>query len=202
MNKSIDKRDFFMKLLKTLIFSAICLLSSACVQLMDATNNEPISTDPGKRSFGTYMDDERLETVIKVNLRKANPELAEAHVNVTAFNGVILLSGEVPSEELRLDAGRTVQEMREVNSIHNRLLIKANSTVFSRSNDTWLSTKVRAKLISSDFIESERIKVVVENRIVYLLGLVTPKEAKKVSEMVATVGGVEQVVRVFEYIEQ
>lgn len=183
---------------------ALCLLFlcnvGGCVTFLDATNDEPIVADPGKRTFGEYMDDERLETVIAVNLRKVHPELAESHINVYCFNGVVLLTGEVPSIELRQVAGENVRSIGKVRQVHNELLIKSNSSFFSRTNDSWIATKVRSKLLTNHDIESERVKVIVENRIVYLMGLLTKDEANLVSELAAQVRGVDKVVRVIEYI--
>lgn len=190
-----------MKLVKIALGMCLIWSLSACVSVMDATNNEPIRPDPGKRSFGTYIDDEKLENVIAVNLRKTGPGLESAHINVFCFNGVVLLTGEVPSQDLRQLAGETARKISQVRQVHNELLVQSNSTFFSRTNDNWLASKVRSKVLLAE-IESERVKVIVENRVVYLMGLLTREEAQTVSEMVAETSGVEKVVRVFEYIDR
>jgi Predicted periplasmic or secreted lipoprotein len=180
----------------------LCLFLSGCVTMLDATSDGPLEPDPGRRTFGAYVDDQRLETVIKVNLRKSDPALAEANINVLSFNGVVLLTGEVPSSDLRQAAGEIVRAINKVRQVHNELLVKANSTFFSRSNDNWLATKLRSKILASRDIESERVKIVVENRVVFLMGLLTREEANLVSEIAARTEGVEKVVRVIEYIER
>lgn len=190
-----------MAFIKTLILLAGIFSLSACVTVMDATNEKPIEPDPGKRTFGTYLDDEKLENIITVNLRKTGPGLEAAHINVFCFNGVVLLTGEVPSHELRTLAGETSRAISKVRQVHNELLVQSNSTFFSRTNDNWIASKVRSKILVAD-IESERVKVIVENRTVYLMGLLTREEAKTISEMSAKVDGVEKVVRVFEYINR
>lgn len=182
----------------------LCLLTvfiSGCVTLLDATNNGPIDPEPGKRSLGQYFADKNLETIIAVNLRKASPELADSHINILCFNGVVLLTGEVPSKDLRQAASETVRSIKQVRQVHNELLIQSNSTFFSRANDNWLATKVRAKFIINRDIDAERIKVVVENRVVYLMGLLTRSEATTASQVAADTSGVEKVVRVFEYLD-
>jgi osmotically-inducible protein OsmY len=178
-----------------------CFLLSGCVTMLDATSDGPLEPDPGRRTFGAYVDDQRLETVIKVNLRKADPALADANINVLSFNGVVLLTGEVPSSDLRQAAADVVRGLSKVRQVHNELQVKANSTFFSRSNDGWLATKVRSKILANRDIESERVKLVVENRVVFLMGLLTRAEANLVSEIAAQTEGVEKVVRVIEYIE-
>lgn len=178
------------------------LALSGCVSVLDAVNETPIEPDPGKRTFGAYVDDEQLETVIAVNLRKADETLSSAHINVNVFNGIALLTGEVPGEELRQLAGKTAQKISKVRQVHNELLIKSNSTFFSKTNDNWLHTKIRTKLIANRGIESDRVEIIVENRIVYIMGLLTQEEANLVAETAANVKGVEKVVRVVEYIQR
>lgn len=190
-----------MALLKILHVFTASLLLGGCVTLLDATNEGPIDPEPGKRSLGQYFSDENLETIIAVNLRKANPQLADSHINILCFNDVVLLTGEVPSQRLRQVASETAREIKQVRQVHNELLVQSNSTFFSRTNDNWLATKVRSLLIANRDVNAERIKVVVENRVVYLMGLVTRQEANVVSQVAAGVDGVDKVVRVFEYIE-
>jgi osmotically-inducible protein OsmY len=188
--------------LRLLLLFNLLFAFSGCVTMLDATSDGPIEPDPGKRTFGAYVDDQRLEAMIQVNLRKADPRLADAHINVMSFNGVILLTGEVPSSDLRQAAGETVRAISKVRQVHNELLVQSNSTVFSRTNDNWIATKLRSKILANRDIESERVKLVVENRVVFLMGLLTRDEANLVSGIAAEVSGVEKVVRVIEYIER
>lgn len=190
-----------MHVIKVIQLCLLTVLISGCVTLLDATNNGPIDPEPGKRSLGQYFADKNLETIIAVNLRKASPELADSHINILCFNGVVLLTGEVPSKDLRQAASETVRSIKQVRQVHNELLIQSNSTFFSRANDNWLATKVRAKFIINRDIDAERIKVVVENRVVYLMGLLTRSEATTASQVAADTSGVEKVVRVFEYLD-
>jgi osmotically-inducible protein OsmY len=192
-----------MSVLRLPFLLSLCVLFlSGCVTMLDATSNGPLEPDPGRRTFGAYVDDQRLETIINVNLRKADPALAEANINVLSFNGVVLLTGEVPSNDLRQAAGELVRAINKVRQVHNELVVKTNSTFFSRSNDNWIATKLRAKVLANRDIESERLKIVVENRVVFLMGLLTRNEANLVSEIAAQTVGVEKVVRVIEYIQR
>lgn len=175
-------------------------LLNACTP-MPTVENKHIEPDPGKRTFGTYIDDERLESIIKLNFERSGPGLDDARIEVKVFNGVALLTGEVQSQELKERAGKITREINKIRQVHNQLMVKANSTFMSKTNDNWIATKVRTKLLARRDIESERVKVIVENRVVYLMGLLTEEEAETVSEMAAKVSGVEKVVRVIEYIE-
>ena len=92
-----------------------CLISfTGCTAIIDATRDEPIATNPAERSLGARIDDSRLSTIIAVNINKAHPDLDTAHVKVNIFNGVVLLSGEVPTEKLRTLAGDTARAVASV----------------------------------------------------------------------------------------
>jgi osmotically-inducible protein OsmY len=191
-----------MRPIKLIQLFAFGVLLMGCVPMLDATTDGPINPDPGKRDLGQYFSDEKLETIIALNLRKANPELAGAHINVLCFNNVVLLTGEVPSAEMKQLASKTARKISQVRQVHNELLIQTNSTFFSRRNDNWLATKIRSKLIADGSVKIERIKVVVENGVVFLMGLVNRKEAETISQTAASVKGVDKVVRAFEYLDQ
>jgi osmotically-inducible protein OsmY len=91
-----------MKLYTRLTLVTTLLYVSACTTIIDSATNQPIETDPGERSFGTYLDDQRLEIIASVNINKADPDLRLAHIDVTSFNNVILLTGQVPTNKLKL----------------------------------------------------------------------------------------------------
>jgi osmotically-inducible protein OsmY len=189
-------------LLRLTALCGLFFLLTACVTMLEATSDGPIEPDPGKRTFGSYLDDQRLQSMVEVNLQKVDPRLNEAHINVMCFNGVVLLTGEVPANDLRQIAGEVTRNINTVRQVHNELVVQGNSTVFSRSNDNWIGTKLRTKIMTNQDIESERVKIVVENRVVFLMGLLTREEADLVSGLAAEVEGVEKVVRVIEYIER
>ncbi|MFT5083569.1 MAG: osmotically-inducible protein OsmY [Lentisphaeria bacterium] len=185
------------RILSVLIFS---LLMSACVTVIDATSEAPIQTDPSKRSFGGYIDDKQLQTIVAVNLKKASPELDEAHINTHSYNSVILLTGEVPSSELRELAGTTARQISRVRQVYNELTIGAKSSFSDRANDNWIHSKIRTKLLLNRDINSGRVEIIVENGVVYLMGLLTQVQTEKVTDVVRTTKGVKKVVRTIEYI--
>lgn len=189
-----------------------CLLFSGCVTFFgppppeevnkqeETTAAEPSSETKDERSFDTYIEDEKLESQISDLIDEAHDDFSDAHINIYCFNGIVLLTGEVPNKELQFLAGQAAHKSQKVRQVHNQLLIKSNANLYSRSYDTWIASKVRFKLMNLDDIESERVKVIVENQIVYIMGLLTKNEAVTVSEMAAKVSGVKKVVRVVEYI--
>lgn len=184
----------------TLLLAATLALSS-CTAIVDRTTSEPINSDPGERTLGTYLDDERLEVIVGVNINKADPQLKLAHVDVTSFNNIILLTGQVPTQELKLLAGDTASKVNMVKKVHNELQIKGNTALLVRTNDAWLSTKVKAVHIADKLIDSSKVKVIVEDGVIYLMGALTQAEANYAAEVTSKISGVQEVVKVIEYLE-
>ena len=179
---------------------ALALVLQSCSSIISATSSEPIKENPYKRSTGSRIDDEIIETKALVNIDKADAALAQAHINVTSYNGIVLLTGQVSNESLRQLAAQTTAKIKKVRRVHNELTIAGATSMVVRSNDAWITTKVKSKMLASSEVEGNRIKVVTENGVVYLMGLVTREEADRAAELSRKTGGVQKVVRVFEYI--
>lgn len=179
----------------------LCLLLSACVTVLDATTEKPIQLDPGKRTFGGVIDDKKLSTIVAVNLKKADPRLDEARIVVHAYNAVILLTGVVPTAELRAIADDTARRVNKVRQVYNELSIGPSSTFLSRASDKWLESKISGALLINTNIDSSRTKIVVENNVVYLMGLLTPNQVENITDVIKGVRGVSKIVRAVEYID-
>ncbi len=190
------KKSFLLLLIATTPF-----ILNGCVTIVDATTEGPIKTDPGKRSFGEYWDDQSIETVVGVNIKKASPALDQAHINIHSYRGVVLLTGEVQNSEMRALAGETARNVARVRQVYNELQIKPNATFLDRTSDNLLQTKINTKLLLHKDIDSGRVKVIVEDDIVYLMGLLTKIQTEKVTDVVRKTKGVKKVVRAIEYIE-
>ena len=160
-----------------------------------------ITPNPGKRSFGAYIDDRQITEILKNNIYNDDPRFEASKVKVYSFNKVVLLTGEVPSHDLKMRAGQIAQNVHSVRSVHNELEVTTNSTFMSNTNDTWIFNKVKAQLIADSGISAKRVEVIVENEVVYLMGLLTRSEANRVTNIVRTTSGVRKVIRVFEYID-
>jgi osmotically-inducible protein OsmY len=153
------------------------------------------------RTFGSMVDDSSI--VIKIDsLIKEDERLADrSHINITSINGIVLLTGETPDTEFRDSILTMARSVNGVKRTVNEILITAPSSLSARSNDSWLTSKVKTKLIYDKRVDSTRIKVVTENKSVFLLGLVNHAEADYATETVRTVSGVQRVVILFEYID-
>ena len=173
---------------------------SGCGSIMSSAGAGPIEEDPGERTFGQQMTDETIETKAKVNINAADEGYDAAHLSVISFNGFVLLVGQVPSEELKTLATEVVRKIEDVRRIYNELEVGEATGVGVRTNDTWITTQVKSKLLASSDTPGRRVKVVTENSVVYLMGLLTEAEAERVALEAAEVGSVERVVQLFELI--
>lgn len=151
-------------------------------------------------SVGEAFDDSRNESLAEKRVRDANPGLADANISVTSFDGIVLLTGQVPSADLIPIASAQVEPLRNVRKVHNELTVAGETSLLSRTNDTWLTTKVKSALSASESSDATRIKVVTENGVVYLMGLLTRTEADAAVETTRGIQGVQKIVKVFEYI--
>ncbi len=175
--------------------------ASGCTTILSETTSKPIESDPGSRTFGALIDDQSIETTATVNIRKADPNLDLAHLTVTSYNGIVLLTGQVINADLRTLAAKTAASVKNVRQVRNELEIGANSSFTARSTDTLLTTKVKSKLLARNDIKDSRVKVVTENGIVFLMGLVTHAEGDIASQVTQDTSGVQKVVRLFEYVD-
>jgi len=174
------------------------MVLSGCSTVMKSGSSK--SENYSKRTTGTLLDDQSIENRSYANIANAAPELRKSHIVVVSFNGVVLLAGQVATSELRDLAETTVRGIRKVRSAHNEITISGPTSMIARSNDTWLTTKVKSKMIGSKEVDANRIKVVTEDSVVYLLGLVTRDEADAAVSVARQTYGVQKIVKVFEYI--
>ncbi len=153
------------------------------------------------RTPGNFIDDEAIETLVVRQIRKSDDGLKDAHLSAVSYNGIVLLLGQVDSEALKRKALEAATNIRKARTIHNEIEVSGPISRVARSNDAWLTSKVKSRLIARRDIRGGRIKVVTENSIVYLMGLVTRDHADKAVEVAQQVFGVQKIVKVFEYID-
>jgi osmotically-inducible protein OsmY len=149
-----------------------------------------------RRTSGTIVDDDSIESRINRALRERYGE--NTHVNVTSFNRSVLLTGEVPDEARRAEIEKVAQGAGNVRNVTNDLQLGAPSSFGARSNDTLITTKVKAGMSDGTKVSPLHVKVVTEASVVYLMGIVTEQEADAAVEIARNTGGVAKVVRIFE----
>lgn len=153
-----------------------------------------------RRSTGAQVDDQTIE--LKAVTRASEIAGDRAHVNVTSFNRTVLITGEVASEADRAAIEQAIQRIDSVRSTVNELAVMPLSSLGARSNDTLLTSKVKATFIDAADLQSNAFKVVTERSVVYLMGRVTEREAKRATDLTRSVSGVQKVVRVFDIVTE
>lgn len=175
---------------------------SACVPLLvggGAVTTALVASD--RRTSGMYLEDERIEQSASAKLydKLANGSRA----SVTSFNRVALITGEVRTAAEKAEIERIVASVENVRSVVNELeVVPFISSISQRSKDTFITSKVKASLIDAKDLQANTIKVVTEMNVVYLMGIVTPREGKRAAEIARGVNDVRKVVRVFENITE
>jgi osmotically-inducible protein OsmY len=173
------------------------LLLQGCPALIVGGGAAAVSSLEDRRSTGTQMDDGSIESRASQRIGQGVGE--RAHVNVTAFNRAVLLTGEAWDEATRAEVEKIVAAVGNVRSVTNEVQVSGVSSTGSRANDTALTAKVKGRFLGTKDFNPLHVKVVTEQGVVYLLGLVTEGEAEAATELARTTGGVRKVVKVFEY---
>ena len=153
-----------------------------------------------RRTSGAQVEDQTIELK---SLNRVKEVIGGAgHVNITSYNRQVLLTGEVPAEADKSAIEQAIGRTENLRSIVNEMAVMAPSSISGRSNDTLLTSKVKASLVDAKDLISTAFKVVTERSVVYLMGRVTEREANRATEVARGVAGVEKVVRVFEVVTE
>jgi osmotically-inducible protein OsmY len=193
-----------MRLLTSTAILLACLGSSACAPLVvggAAATTASVAHD--RRTSGAVVEDKAIKARVIYALDEDTELDKNSHINVSVFNGWVLLSGETPTEAFRTRAGDIARKQEKVRRLYNELAIAAPSSMMTRSSDSWITTKVKSSLLGMDIkgFDPSRVKVVTENGTVYMLGLVYHAEADAAIAEARKVGGVQRVVKLFEYLD-
>ena len=152
-----------------------------------------------RRTSATYIMDEEIE--LKAGNRVSGKHLKDVHANCISFNRRVLVIGQAPSQadiDEVTDIVRTVPNVRDVD---NEMSVGAPTDLATRSNDAYISTKIKARFVDHGKFDANHVKVVTEDSVVYLMGLVTHKEGDEAAGLAADTSGVSRVVKDFEYID-
>ena len=187
-----------MKLLILLSFLTQ-LYGCAVVAVGGAATAATVAVD--RRTPGTQLEDQTIELKASSALN-ADPELDEqAHLNVISYNTVVLITGETPTEAMSQKALDIVKSLEKVTHVYNEITIAAPSAWVSRTSDSYITTKVKTKLFANKELSGIEIKVVTEKGVVYLMGIVSRAESEVATEIARQTGGVQKVVKLFQYTD-
>lgn len=186
---------------RLLALCGVVALLSGCATTLSRVSDQPYQESQTRPTLGTSVDDRKMEALIGANIKQAHVQLDGAHVNVHSFNRAVLLTGEVPNEEMKNLAGETARAYRGAREVYNELQVRNNTGMLARSNDSWLETKVSSRLIAEKNLNTRGVEVVVEDSVVYLMGKTTRRDASLMATIASRIGGVQRVVKVFEYLD-
>jgi len=173
---------------------------SGCVPLLvgGAVSSAMVATD--RRSSGTVVEDNTIQ--IKAGSRLTESLGSRGHIDVTSYNRQVLLTGEVPTPQDKQLAEKLVADMDNVKGVTNELAVMGNSTLTQRSSDLLVGSRVRGNLIDAKDLISNAFKVVTERGTVYVMGRVTAREAKRATEIIRGVDGVQRMVILWDVISE
>ena len=191
-----------MKALSPLAIILSALLLQGCVAAAvvgTAAVGTKAATDP--RTVGTQVDDSTLELRVNSALSKDEQIKKQARINVTAYQGKVLLTGQSPVADLSARAKQIAMGVEGTTEVFNEVRQGKPIGLGTASSDTWITTKVRSQLLGTDQVKSSNVKVTTENGEVFLMGLVTEREGRAAADIASRVSGVSRVTTAFTYIK-
>lgn len=188
-----------MRHLALILLLPLSVMLSGCPAVVLTGVGTGVVVAQDRRTVATIAEDESIE--FKTRSRVSERHRNNLNLSVTSYNRMVLLTGEVPSDQIRRDIERIARSVENVRGVTNELTIGPPSTLSSRANDSFITSKVNARFVDAQRFNAIHVKVVTENQVSYLLGLVTRQEAKDAVEIARTTEGVKKVVTVFEYLD-
>lgn len=184
--------------IKAIVSLLGCLLLTSCVAAV------VVSAAAGmivydKRSVRILERDARIFHVIHKSIIE-DPRFNQSRILVVSFNQVVLLIGQTPADSLRVTAEKTAQNTVNVRRVYDEITVGYPISLARRTQDSWITGQIRSKMLTKEGLESGSIRVVTENSIVYLMGIVTPEQSSLAVSVAREVKGVQKVVKVFQYI--
>lgn len=198
MNKTRVKATLARATLMASLLSGVALLQGCPLLVVGGVaGGALVATD--RRTLGAQTEDREIQVKATTQINQNLPD--QAHVNVTVFNRRVLLTGEVPNDAAKQKAEEVARGINNVGAIVNELAVQGASSISSRANDSYLEGRVKSAMVGEKDLSANFYKVVCERSTIYLMGLVTPDEGAHGADVAARVPGVEQVVKVFQYIK-
>jgi osmotically-inducible protein OsmY len=174
------------------------LFGGCAVALLGGAAAGGVMLAEDRRTVGTVTEDKGIE--LKAGSR-IGERVPAAHVNTTSYNKLVLLTGEAPNAAAKEDVERVARGVENVRGVFNEMQVGAVSAISARTNDAYITSKVKARFVDANKFNALHVKVVTEASVVYLLGLVRRAEADAATDVARTTGGVVKVVRLFEYLD-
>ena len=186
-------------MLRTGLVLCVLMALQGCAAVLVAGGVGVAASAHDRRSLGTQIDDKTATSRIYQAIA-AEKDLDDAsHIVVSVFNGVVLLTGQTPTDEFKRRAGELAAGVENLRKVHNQIRINQPTAPSTRAYDIWLASKLKTKLLADERVDGLHIEVVVEDSEVFLLGLVNEDEAAIAVDIARNADGVAQVIKAFEY---
>ncbi|MCA1929244.1 division/outer membrane stress-associated lipid-binding lipoprotein [Rheinheimera sp.] len=183
---------------KLILVLATSWLLQGCAAAVLAGGATAVTSAGDPRSLGSQIDDKSIQVKVLRALDE-NPETKKkGNINMTSYNGIVLLTGQVPNERVREVAGE-VSRVEGVKDVHNQLRVGSEISFGTASKDSWITTRIKSKFLADKNVSGLNVKVVTENGEVFLMGLVSQQEADRAVALARNVDGVARVIKAFEY---
>lgn len=183
---------------RLLAVASVLALLQGCAAVVVAGGATAVGAATDRRTLGSQIDDSSIAIKARRALADDSTTSTNVNINVTSYNGVVLLTGQAPSERVISRAGQLVKSIQGVRDVHNQIRLGSNTSLTTRTNDSWISTKVKTQLLADEEVSGLNIRVITENAEVFLMGLVGGKEADKAVDIARHVSGVSRVIKAFE----
>jgi osmotically-inducible protein OsmY len=183
---------------KLLCACALLALLQGCAAVVVAGGASAVTSANDRRTLGAQIDDKNV--VLKAQRALADDPLTAdgSNINIASYNGVLLLTGQTSTEQIRQQAQALVGAIDGVRDVQNQIRLGNNTGLTTRTRDGWISTKVKSQLLADEQVSGLNIKVITENAEVFLMGIVSAQEAAKAVDIARHVDGVSRVVKAFE----
>lgn len=190
-----------MKQLTKLILTTLCFFNlHGCIFVVGAAAGAAgIAIVYDHRSIANTFKDTKIANTIVSKIRLVPQLRHESHIEVTVFNHVVLLTGETPNAKFRKEAEDLARSTPNVGRIYNQISIQGPTSTLTRTSDSWITTKIKSEMLATTDLKSSSIKVVTENGIVYLMGIVSRQQSDIAVEVARRASGVQKVVKIFQY---
>ncbi len=175
------------------------LLLSGCPAVVATGVGAGVVAAEDRRTLATQAEDQGIE--LKTMNRATEAHKDGVHLNVTSFNRMVLLTGEVPNDKVKQSIERIARSVENVRGVQNELTVGPPTSLSTRANDSFVTSKIKARFVDAQRFNAIHVKVVTENSVAYLMGLVKRQEAKNAVEVARTTQGVKTVVTVLEYLD-
>jgi osmotically-inducible protein OsmY len=187
-----------LRLIALVIVPLLVSVLTGCVAAVVGGAGTAAVIGEDRRTVGTVTEDQGIELKAA---NRINDKFKDAHINVTSFSRMVLITGEAPDAAAKTEIERIVRAVENVRGVYNEMTVGGPTALSARTNDSFITSKVKARFVDQRKFNAIHVKVVTEASVVYLIGLVKRKEADDAAEIARTTSGVQRVVKLFEYID-